>query len=490
MSFTNIPSHQDFEKKALTIYINGLFNLIEIIMSKNGDLCYKSNTMTNDEIIEHLHKSSEFFLKSKICEISPYLLINQMKKIPDKNEKISFFDFYSIDAKDLIGFVDFLYDDFYFNELNVDFKQKYNYYRNKRNNITHSVNSSEINLTEVLDDYILLFYVFKKELDIMEFIHENVYLKYPEYNKPSIFYDFVKIIFDNSKHYKKIFKINETFRKNDYRQYCLNCNDKLLFFTPSVCVLDTGFKSMIRRDKNNESNKYFCLCCNEIVVISMNSCKLCLFENRGNKTPFYDDTCLHCFNYYTYSSLMIDYKFQKYTYKLSSNTLKFKKIDEKIDENTKIIISPDPEFTKTLLDNEYRSLIEKLSAIDSFGIFKFRYVYTDNYYFSSYGLEKALNYSLIRLKEKISKTTNDSETFQLLFDFTVPFLIYRLFSIFLKHDIGEIEAKNLIKLYFRINKIESWRKEYRTIYEKDETIKITLEKKNRFRKSAEDIFGK
>lgn len=85
-----------------------------------------------------VQQAVEFYLKSKILAVSPYLLISlDSRNLPRKSDtkNISFSEFRTIDAQDLIKVV----NTFSSNKLGDDFKFWFNGMRAKRNAIIHTV---------------------------------------------------------------------------------------------------------------------------------------------------------------------------------------------------------------------------------------------------------------------------------------------------------------------------------------------------------------
>jgi hypothetical protein len=98
----------------------------------------------------------EFVLKGKIAEISPYLLIvDPPAKWPSPYDKntISFSDFRTIDAQDLIRVI----DTFAEVPMPVKFADQFHQLRDKRNRIMHSVDKRlTVNVTEVVDSILFM----------------------------------------------------------------------------------------------------------------------------------------------------------------------------------------------------------------------------------------------------------------------------------------------------------------------------------------------
>ncbi len=106
-----------------------------------------------------LQQSVEFRLKGIICEVSPYLLIaNSVTSPPKKVDgNISYSDFYTLDAKDLIKVIDTFTDV----KLSDEFVTTFNKMRSLRNSFMHSVNYND-NIT------------FEHIIDLICFMHKNL----------------------------------------------------------------------------------------------------------------------------------------------------------------------------------------------------------------------------------------------------------------------------------------------------------------------------
>ncbi|MDH4318297.1 MAG: hypothetical protein OEV64_07890 [Desulfobulbaceae bacterium] len=98
----------------------------------------------------------EFVLKGRIAQISPYLLIADPPSkwpSPYSGKNISFSDFRTIDAQDLIRVIDT------FSEIPMSkkFADQFHQLRDKRNKIMHSVDKQlTVNVTEVIDSILFM----------------------------------------------------------------------------------------------------------------------------------------------------------------------------------------------------------------------------------------------------------------------------------------------------------------------------------------------
>lgn len=120
-----------------------------------------------------LHQGIDFLIKSKICEISPFLLL---KNDPDKypkiksKKKVYFSDFYTQEAVKLIK----IYNTFSDTKFSDDFTELYEKSRTRRNKIMHTVDT-KLNLESenLLKEAIELIRYFMKS-DWVEFRREYI----------------------------------------------------------------------------------------------------------------------------------------------------------------------------------------------------------------------------------------------------------------------------------------------------------------------------
>lgn len=117
-----------------------------------------------------LQHGVEFLLKSKIIEISPYLLIaenlSNWPKSCDKKD-IDFADFKTVDAQDLIK----IYNTFSSTRLSEEFNLTFNKLRKKRNSIVHTVDK-RINL-QAKEVMVEMLTMYKKFFPEGNWVHER-----------------------------------------------------------------------------------------------------------------------------------------------------------------------------------------------------------------------------------------------------------------------------------------------------------------------------
>lgn len=162
----NIPTNNDFGKVANHLLHKSWNTVIEILLSsptfylgkvqipdKNSEESPCSSILDNDNrafwsevgitlsaCITSITQAVEFFLKGKICDISPYLLISsEVKGWPKRSdaEDVDYADFKTVDAQDLLK----IHDTFCPSESRMgnSFKDWYLQLRKERNKIMHTV---------------------------------------------------------------------------------------------------------------------------------------------------------------------------------------------------------------------------------------------------------------------------------------------------------------------------------------------------------------
>jgi hypothetical protein len=99
----------------------------------------------------------EFILKGKIAEVSPFLLLAEGPSkwpSPYEGREISFSEFKTVDAQDLIRLHDTVRDP----QLDTDFVERFNALRLKRNTISHSIDKKlQIHTTEVIEAILFMY---------------------------------------------------------------------------------------------------------------------------------------------------------------------------------------------------------------------------------------------------------------------------------------------------------------------------------------------
>lgn len=146
---SDVPNPEDFFKMGNSLLHSSWVSLVALLKEYEENLSFSSDDSFEQKYFEHskpilmsaftlVQQTVEFFLKGKIAEVSPYILIaNDGRNWPkgaDKND-ISFQDFRTIDAQDLIK----IHNTFSSNRLDNEFITWFNQMRVIRNKIIHSV---------------------------------------------------------------------------------------------------------------------------------------------------------------------------------------------------------------------------------------------------------------------------------------------------------------------------------------------------------------
>lgn len=147
---TDIPSSSDFQNAGINLLNLAWDSTVSLLTERIFDFSEINPNAPASEIywqsaqpilassLSLVQQSIEFFLKGKIAEVSPYLLISGMPSNFPKNshkQNTSFSDFRTIDAQDLIRVLDTVS----INRLSEEFCQWYDELRRLRNKLMHTV---------------------------------------------------------------------------------------------------------------------------------------------------------------------------------------------------------------------------------------------------------------------------------------------------------------------------------------------------------------
>jgi len=147
----DVPSSDDFFQMGNSLIHSAWDSLVQLQKEYEEHLEFSSDSEFELKYLEHskpvlmsaftlVQQAVEFFLKGRIADVSPYILIaNDGRSWPKKADKtdISFMDFRTIDAQDLIK----IHNTFREERLDDGFTTWFNQMRNIRNKIIHSVNA-------------------------------------------------------------------------------------------------------------------------------------------------------------------------------------------------------------------------------------------------------------------------------------------------------------------------------------------------------------
>jgi hypothetical protein len=147
---TDIPISSDFQNAGINLLNLAWDSTVSLLMERIVDVAeVKANSPVSDlywksaqpilaSSLSLVQQSVEFFLKGKIAEVSPYLLISGTPSNFPKNshkQDTSFSDFRTIDSQDLIRVLDTVST----NRLPDEFCQWYDELRRLRNKLMHTV---------------------------------------------------------------------------------------------------------------------------------------------------------------------------------------------------------------------------------------------------------------------------------------------------------------------------------------------------------------
>lgn len=230
----------------------------------------------------------EFILKGKIAEISPYLLIlGSPKEWPSSCDKkdLSFADFHTIDANDLIK----VHNTFSKEKLSDSFIIKFDDLRRKRNAIMHTVDRRlNLHVTDVIVEILSVHKhlfpdinwvgVRRKFLEKAPLTELHSY----DYVEPRLIWEF-SLITELLKpaHMKEFFDFNKKRR----RYICPNCQheSRESEFKPKTALLEPN---------TSKSTNLYCFVCEGIIEVERTDCTN--EECPGNVVSVEFETCATC----------------------------------------------------------------------------------------------------------------------------------------------------------------------------------------------------
>ena len=270
----NIPTSDEFYLSGKEL-LNFSWNIL-ITLLKDLNEATTFFDVNEDEVIQayrdsarkHLSTSLsimqqgvELILKGKITYISPYLLITDSPSkwpSPYKNNEISFSQFRTLDAQDLIKVHDIFAD----TEISDEFAKLYNSLREKRNAIMHSIdNNLKIEINEIIENILAVHNsLFPNENWAQE--RYNFLNKSPsfilsgesDYNINTICWE-ISLVYEllSPSCIEKYFKINK--RNNLY--FCPKCYENANHDADNFDYKLAGLIS-----KNKDEKELFCPVCN------------------------------------------------------------------------------------------------------------------------------------------------------------------------------------------------------------------------------------
>lgn len=301
----NVPDENDFKNSGIgfiNLALDEAFKLLHIIEDSGlqdweaGEEEFWENAqipLSNALVL--IQQGIEFILKSKIAATSPYLLITSSPSDWPKTlteNKVSFSEFRTIDAQDLIKAHNTVCN----NKLSDQFNNKFKELKNIRNKIIHSVDH---NITIYVKDIITSsLYIFYELIGPKAWIEKRrEYL----YNTPisvavsdceidetgfEINREINTIIgMLSSSELKKYFEYNTKQRK----YYCPDCIKNLIDFDDRYIAATAQLRPNLP-----ESISLYCFVCDSEFEVARNKCPN--DKCKGN-VIYEDDLCLTCLNY-------------------------------------------------------------------------------------------------------------------------------------------------------------------------------------------------
>lgn len=235
-------------------------------------------------------QGTEFILKGKITDISPYLLIaDGPSNVPSPypNASINFSDIRTIDAQDLIRVLDTFSD----TRVPVEFKEHFDDLRKQRNLIMHSVDRTlEVQFQDVIKSILYIHKaLFPNEswpairLQFLE-TTPTAPLGAIEYSVNTVCWELslVEQILTTSE-----IKLFLGFDPKQYRYLCPEC----LIAANTDTEFDFKFANL--RPKGSTTTDLYCPVCDETYHVVRKPCDCC----DGNVLSEEDEACLSCSGY-------------------------------------------------------------------------------------------------------------------------------------------------------------------------------------------------
>ncbi|WP_375549734.1 hypothetical protein ABWI01_04980 [Oceanicaulis alexandrii] len=285
----NIPTPADFESDALSS-LNLAFETFERFIRNHKYVIEDAGDETSDAIL-HLIKSKSHFIniinlcflscelsiKSKICEVSPYLLLEGPRNHPKSaNQPLSFGSLRSISASDLKKVCEIFVPDHYSNS-GWDFFDKLRKFRNEATHTSMSETPKLLDIFEIITDTCKYFYESKNPFPLrIKLIEESeAILEAPDHLRNWAVYEFDRLRnFFGSKYFKENFGIPDT---------------KLL--PCGVCYNSGSDWNDQPGTARIEKDKIYCYACGNHDEYYRRHCIICERPNLFSKIG---DICLNC----------------------------------------------------------------------------------------------------------------------------------------------------------------------------------------------------
>jgi hypothetical protein len=290
----NTPSPDEYRTYGIS-YLNlawdsALTDLsqIEEFVEEDDDIFLEHSSDFHRKIglaITLCHQAIEFFLKGRIAEVSPYLLVaNSGKDWPSvkPDADLDFSDLLTVNSQDLPRIYNAVRSD----SLTEEFVQRYNKLRKMRNSLMHSINRN----TNVRPKDVLLF-ILQVSTDILgshswidtrrSYLNDNLYSasKTGE-TKTDLAWEIARVM--------------EIFSKGEVRRLLLDVGDRRQYQCPLCFYSDAEIENRfaVLEPNTPASKSIHCLVCEESTTILRRDCDHddCL----GNVIFEEDELCLTC----------------------------------------------------------------------------------------------------------------------------------------------------------------------------------------------------
>ncbi len=298
----DVPTPDDFRNHGIDYLNIGWGTVLDILISLEdaGDFEtpeYLDEIRTNywqaaerelATALSLIEQGAEFLLKGRICAISPWLLITRNPVEWPRgahNSDVNFSAFRTIDAQDLTR----VHDTFSSQHLHEEFGRAFDYLRQRRNSIIHTVDRNMRFAANELIEQVLL--VCEHLLDPqtwlklrLEFLQRDRHTAiYPDGNEYRVAREFLAVVatLEPAK-LKRFFDYNK--RQRSY--LCPRC---------SIQDWDFGGKTAQLRPNSPASVNVHCFACGKDYQVVRERCQNS--ECRGNVHDEEDARCLTCSEY-------------------------------------------------------------------------------------------------------------------------------------------------------------------------------------------------
>jgi len=282
-----IPTTQDFNETAEQLLMSAYNNVYSLVVDYfeweedfDPTAYWQAEWYTLTAAYALAQQATEFFIKARICAISPYLLISNahLPKASDKKD-ISFSEFRTIDAQYLIKMHDTVFNE----RLDDRFKQKYDTMRKIRNKVIHTVDKSlPVEYSDLIETILYIHKIFGTGVNWL-----NCQFLEIEISKDGIV-DYNKQEHESQERlaiYSELSVLDRILSPSKLKEYFdYNKNDSSVD-CPS-CVEVIAFSKFQDYEWNNQKYKPF-----KPISNSENYCIICLYQGSIISSTCSEDGC-------------------------------------------------------------------------------------------------------------------------------------------------------------------------------------------------------